>query len=192
MALRLQLVTAVFFFVAFALASLDVSVCHVVKGKVSCLDCKQGHDLSGIEVMVKCKEVKKASTATTKDDGSLEVELPFAEEAAAAGTTTAAPLDCLAKVLGGPDQLYASRDQMVAKVVKVKGHDGTAASASAAAASYALSAPLAVSTACPASMECGAHDTVGSSKTIDVPLPKEWGLAPSSYYVPFFPIIGIP
>ncbi|KHN27637.1 hypothetical protein glysoja_026204 [Glycine soja] len=32
----------------------------------------------------------------------------------------------------------------------------------------------------------------GSSKSFDLPLPREWGLAPSSFYVPFFPIIGIP
>ncbi|KAF8039593.1 hypothetical protein BT93_B1954 [Corymbia citriodora subsp. variegata] len=169
-------------FVAFTLASLDVSDCHVVRGKLSCLDCKQGHDLSGIKVMVKCDGVKKASVATTEDDGSFQAELPSAKAAAAAAT----PLNCLAKVLGGPDQLYTSRNHMVAKVVKTEGHDGTAA------ASYALAAPLAVSTACPPTKECAAYDMVGSSKTVDLPLPKEWGLAPSSYYVPFFPIIGIP
>ncbi|KAI6685333.1 hypothetical protein NL676_031246 [Syzygium grande] len=187
MALRHRLATAAFF-VAFALASLDVSVCLVVKGKVTCLDCEQGHDLSGIKVMVKCDGVKKASAATTDNDGYFD---SGAEEASPngatnenGGSTAAAPLNCLAKVLGGPEQLYASRDRVVAKVVEARGRDG--------AASYALSAPLAVSTACPPGRECGAGSTVGSSLTVDLPLPKEWGLAPSSYYIPFYPIIGIP
>ncbi|KAK3443764.1 uncharacterized protein LOC104433964 [Eucalyptus grandis] len=187
---RFRLLITAVFFAAFALASLDVSDCHVVKGKLSCLDCKQDHDLSGIKVMVKCDGVKKASVATTEDDGSFEAELPSTKAAAATttdeGKTAAAPtLSCLAKVLGGPDQLYASRDHVVAKVVEVEGRDGTATS-------YGLATPLAVSTACPPTKECGAYNMVGSSKTVDLPLPKEWGLAPSSYYVPFIPIIGIP
>lgn len=138
--------------------------------------------------MVKCDGVKKASVATTDDDGSFA---SGAEEASSSGTanenggsTAAAPLNCLAKVLGGPEQLYASRDHAVAKVMEARGRDG--------AASYALSAPLAVYTACPPGRECGARGTVGSSLTVDLPLPKEWGLAPSSYYIPFYPIIGIP
>uniref|UniRef100_A0A2C9VYE5 Pollen Ole e 1 allergen and extensin family protein n=1 Tax=Manihot esculenta TaxID=3983 RepID=A0A2C9VYE5_MANES len=49
--------------------------------------------------------------------------------------------------------------------------------------------PLAFSTTSP---PLGKLKGIDSSKTVDLPLPREWGLAPSSYYVPFFPIIGIP
>lgn len=125
---------------------------------------------------MKCDKVRKLATTTTKSDGSFEVKLP-------PGTSTAAtPLICLAKLLGGPTQLYVSRQNMVSKIVQT--HDSN---------SYTISTPLAFSSTCYAGGgKCGVSNQFGSSKTIDLPLPREWGLAPSSYYVPFFPIIGIP
>ncbi|KAH8499327.1 hypothetical protein H0E87_018017 [Populus deltoides] len=161
---------------ALALSGIQLSTCQVLKGKVSCLDCGGHYDYSEIKVGVKCDKVRKLATTTTQSDGSFEVKLP-------PGTSTAAtPLICLAKLLGGPSQLYVSRQNMVSKIVQT--HDSN---------SYTISTPLAFSSTCYAGGgKCGVSNQFGSSKTIDLPLPREWGLAPSSYYVPFFPIIGIP
>lgn len=125
---------------------------------------------------MKCEKVKKLATATTEENGSFKVQLP-------SGISNT---NCLAKLLGGPNQLYSKKKNLVSKVVKV-GHQPN---------TYTLSTPLAFSTSCPSASidakSCGAQKGIGSSKTVDLPLPPEWGLAPSSYYVPFFPIIGIP
>ena len=49
---------------------------------------------------------------------------------------------------------------------------------------------------CPSTIEAAKCKPIknkfGSSKAIDLSLPPEWGLAPSRYYIPFIPIIGIP
>lgn len=128
---------------------------------------------------MKCEKVKKVAVATTEASGAFDVELPSDTK------KNPAPLNCLAKLLGGPLQPYVSKKNMVSKVVK--GKDTT---------SFRISTPLAFSVSCPATLmedgKCNAATTFGSSKTVDLPLPKEWGLAPSSYYIPFFPIIGIP
>ncbi|KAG5566533.1 hypothetical protein RHGRI_002178 [Rhododendron griersonianum] len=134
-----------------------------------------------IKVLVKCSQVKKLAVATTTEDGAFETELP--SDTAAAPS----PLNCQTKILGGPTQLYASRKNMVSETAKA--HDS--------ADSYTISTPLSFYTSCPVSgredAKCGAHNAgLGSSKTVNVPLPREWGLAPSSFYVPFMPIIGIP
>ncbi|XVE59597.1 hypothetical protein DITRI_Ditri05aG0058600 [Diplodiscus trichospermus] len=176
MALR-SLVTALFFLLG--LARIQLSTCQVLKGKISCLDCNRGYDFSGIKVLVKCDQVKKLATATTEENGSFKVELPTTDT-----SKTLKPLNCLAKLLGGTNQLYARKKNLVSKVVKA--HELN---------SYTISTPLAFSTSCPLASKdakCGAPNKTGSSKTINLPLPPEWGLAPSSYYVPFFPIIGIP
>ncbi|KAF5744886.1 putative Pollen Ole e 1 allergen and extensin family protein [Tripterygium wilfordii] len=151
---------------------IQLSACQALKGKVSCLDCKNHYDFSGIKILVKCDKVKKLSMANTKEDGSFAVDLP--------SESTKTPLNCLAKLVGGPSALYASKKGVVSQIVRADGENS---------GFYAISTPLAFSTKCPSKvMKCG----VGSSKTVDLPLPPEWGLAPSSYYIPFVPIIGIP
>lgn len=123
---------------------------------------------------MKCANVKRLATSTTSSEGSFEVELP-----SGSGTrTSTTPLNCLAKLIGGSSQIYASRKNMVSKIVKTQD-----------SSSYTISTPLVFSTTSP---PVGKLKDTGSSKTIDLPLPREWGLAPSSYYIPFFPIIGIP
>ncbi|XVF05139.1 hypothetical protein REPUB_Repub05bG0145900 [Reevesia pubescens] len=176
MALRL-VITALFFLLA--LAKIQLSTCQVLKAKISCLDCKHDYDFSGIKVVVKCGQVKKLATATTEENGSFKVELP-----SDVSKTPTSP-NCLARLLGGPNQIYTWKKNLVTKVVK--SHELN---------SYTISTPLAFSTSCPLASQgakCGAApNETGSSKTVDLPLPPEWGLAPSSFYVPFFPIIGIP
>ncbi|XP_022753755.1 uncharacterized protein LOC111302078 [Durio zibethinus] len=176
MALR-SLITALFFLLG--LAWIQLSTCQVLKGKISCLDCNPDYNLSGIKIVVKCGQVKKLATATTEENGSFKVELP-----SDTSKTTPEPLNCFAKLLGGPNQLYVWKKNLASKVVKA--HELN---------SYTISTPLAFSTSCPLASKdakCGAPNQIGSSKTIDLPLPREWGLAPSSYYIPFVPIIGIP
>ncbi|KAF3439429.1 hypothetical protein FNV43_RR17707 [Rhamnella rubrinervis] len=180
MALRQFIISLVF---ALAFANVDLSTCttQILKAKVSCLDCKANYDLSGIKILVKCEQVKKLGVAITENDGSFEAELP------ADHTPSPTPLKCLAKLLGGPKQLYAPNKLMVSQIIHTT-HDSN---------SYSISTPLAFYTSCPSApsnqaAKCKAMTEFASSKTVDLPLPPEWGLAPSSYYVPFFPIIGIP
>ena len=120
---------------------------------------------------MKCANVKKLGTATTENDGSFETQLP-------SDGSRASSLNCLAKLLGGQTQLYAFRKDMVSQIVKGK-----------EPSSYTISTPLSFSESCPTNTKCKA---LGSSETVDLPLPPEWGFAPSSYYVPFVPIIGVP
>ncbi|KAE8734830.1 putative Integrase, catalytic region [Hibiscus syriacus] len=168
MALGSAITAALVFVLAFA--RVQVSTCHVLDANISCLDCKHNYDFSGIKVAVKCDKVKKLATATTDENGAFKVELPPTS------------VDCLAKLLGGPNNLYGKNKNLVSKVVKVS-HDVN---------SYTISTPLAFSTSCPLASIGAKSCGVGSSKTVDLPVPPEWGLAPSSYYVPFIPIIGIP
>ncbi|XP_059430383.1 uncharacterized protein LOC132163997 [Corylus avellana] len=170
-----KLITALLLVLAFA--RFEPSTCQVVKAKVSCLDCKHNDAFSGIKVGVKCDGVKKLAVADTEYDGSFEVELP----------SKTSPLNCHAKLLGGPIQLYASGKNVITKIIKSNSDDEETNS-------YTISTPLSYSTSCPTAdhAKCRAVNKFGSSKTVDLPLPREWGLAPSSYYVPFVPIIGIP
>nr|AFK37535.1 unknown [Lotus japonicus] len=149
----------------------------MVKGNVSCTDCTDNYDFSGIKVSVKCEGVQnKALTTTTEEDGSFKVHLP-------SHYAKSPSMKCLAKLLGGPDLLYASRKNRVSLIVKAKEEN-----------IYTISTPLSFFTYCPQNSECKAANEFGSSKTFDFPMPPAWGLAPSSYYfpLPFFPIIGIP
>ncbi|XP_038902068.1 uncharacterized protein LOC120088711 [Benincasa hispida] len=175
-----SLVTAAFLLgVVVATARVELSTTtHVLKGKVLCLDCDAAYDLSGIVVMAKCEKVRKVVTATTAKDGGFEAELPSD--------------DCEARLGGGRNQLYAARKDMVAGIVRgVGGSDDV----------YGIATPLAFCSSCrcrsigasEAEKYCkAAGGKFGSSKTFNLPLPPEWGMAPSSYYFPFFPIIGIP
>ncbi|KOM50534.1 hypothetical protein LR48_Vigan08g136100 [Vigna angularis] len=127
------------------------------------------HQPPDVKVSVKCDGVKKLVVATTENDGSFKANLPSDKRS------------CFAKVLGGAVQLYASGKDQISQIIKGKEYN-----------SYTISTPLSFRTSCPPRTNCKSGKQVGSSKTVDLPLPPEWGLAPSSYYVPFFPIIGIP
>lgn len=129
---------------------------------------------SGIRVLVKCDRVKKLSMAITDGNGAFRTNLPSDAPTLAAPTSP----NCLAKLVGGPTQLYAWKKNMFSKIVITQGDDES---------TYALESPLSFSKSCP-----GKCESVGSSKTIDLPVPPEYGLPPTSYYTPFFPIIGIP
>lgn len=127
---------------------------------------------------MKCDKVEKLAMATTESDGSFKADLP----------SSSLPSHCLAKLLGGPKQLYASRKDMISKIVKSQ-------QAHEPSSTYTISTPLSFSISCPSKTKCGSPDAgTGAAKTIDLPIPPEWGLAPTSYYVPvpFFPIIGVP
>uniref|UniRef100_A0A7N2QX90 Uncharacterized protein n=1 Tax=Quercus lobata TaxID=97700 RepID=A0A7N2QX90_QUELO len=153
------LITALLFVLAFAKP--EFSTCYVVKGKASCHDCSHNDVFS-------------------EDDGSFEVELPTDST-----PKSSPPLNCYAKLLGGPTQLYASKKNMVSKIITT--HEPN---------TYTISTPLSFSKSCPSTIEAAKCKPIknkfGSSKTIYLLLPPEWGLAPSSYYIPFIPIIGIP
>jgi hypothetical protein len=82
---------------------------------------------------VKCDGVKKLAMADTEHDGSFEVKLP-------SGTSKSSPLNCQAKLLGGPVQLYASRKNVISKIIKADQEPN----------SYTISTPLSFSTSCPA------------------------------------------
>ncbi|CAN4099006.1 unnamed protein product [Withania somnifera] len=156
-------------------STLQFSSCYVLKGSVTCLDCNQHTDLTGIKVSVKCNKVKTLTMATTEEDGSFKTSLPF----------DSTPTNkCYTKILGGPNQLFVSRKETEPTIVKSQEDDN----------SYTISNPLKFYTKCPLSNrnDNGKCQEFGSSKTIDLPVPKEWGLAPTSYYAPFMPIIGIP
>ncbi|KAJ8563461.1 hypothetical protein K7X08_031913 [Anisodus acutangulus] len=157
-------------FITLALATFQFSHCYVLKGSVTCLDCNQHSDLSGIKVSAKCSQVKTLAMATTEEDGSFETNLPI-------DSTN----KCYAKILGGPNQLFVSRKETDPTIVMAQEDDN----------SYTISKPLKFYKKCPLSNN-GKCREFGSSKTIDLPVPKEWGLAPTSYYIPFIPIIGIP
>lgn len=127
---------------------------------------------TGIQILVKCDKLKKFAVAYTEEDGSFETELPSNDQ------KSSNPLNCIAKIMGGPKQLYTTSKNYVAVVSKANEPNH-----------FTTSKPLSFNKSCPLKGKCG----VGASKTVDLPLPKEWGLAPSSYYIyPFIPIIGIP
>ncbi|KAG6436416.1 hypothetical protein SASPL_101314 [Salvia splendens] len=162
------------FFLAFSLVKPQP-----LQGSVRCLDCPLNSDLSGLQVLVKCDKVKKLAMAYTEEDGGFTTELP----SDGTGTATATPSNCMAKMMGGPHQLYISNKDSVVAITSAKEKGGH----------FTTATPLTFYKACPEKGRCGGKDNgFASSKTVDVPLPREWGLAPSSYYVPFIPIIGIP
>ncbi|WVY99443.1 hypothetical protein V8G54_025513 [Vigna mungo] len=151
------------------------SACQTVEAKVSCTDCTHNYDFSGIMVSVKCEGVKKLATAATEEKGFFKVDLPRDHGKASS-------VKCLVKLLGGPNQVYATKKNQVSEIVKGKEKN-----------TYTISTPLSFLRSCPKNRECKVADNhFSSSKTLDLPLPPEWGLAPTSYYLPFLPIIGIP
>ncbi|KAL3618775.1 hypothetical protein CASFOL_037437 [Castilleja foliolosa] len=170
-----RVVFALFF--AFALASAEH---QILKGSVTCLDCPQGYDLSGIQVLVKCEKVKKLAMTYSEVDGTFQTEAPTDGQ-----DSSANPSNCMAKIMGGPKLIYTSAKDSLIPFAKSK----------EASNNYlTVSKPLSFYKTCPLKGKCGGNNDMGfgSSKTLDLPLPREWGLAPSSYYIPFVPIIGIP
>ncbi|XP_058087785.1 uncharacterized protein LOC131234821 [Magnolia sinica] len=171
---------------ALALVRVQFSTCDVVKGSVSCLDCTRQYDLSGIKLAVKCNQDQRLAFAITEDNGFFQAQLPLASSSHSSQSPK-----CLAMILGGPQQLCSSKKALTSKIIRA--HDSN---------SYTTSSPLTFSTTCPLKdpkakktiqgAKKGGPKPTFESKTIDLPLPPEWGMAPSSYYVPFFPIIGIP
>ncbi|KAG9128962.1 hypothetical protein Leryth_014741 [Lithospermum erythrorhizon] len=137
----------------------------------------------GIKVQVKCDHVKKLSTSTTEQDGSFKIDDLPADHPSS--------IDCIAKIIGAPNQLYISRRNQYSTIVKVLGDDKHYY--------YTLFKPLNFYKSNPYEQNRntkniigGKNSQFGSSKTFDVPVPREWGIAPTSYYFPFVPIIGIP
>ncbi|KAG7950526.1 hypothetical protein I3843_13G117800 [Carya illinoinensis] len=180
---RLNMAAAAALLFVFALARIELSSCsQFVRAKVSCLDCNQPYNFSGIKVLVKCDKVKKLAMATTEDDGSFEVKLP--SDSTDISKSSDLPMNCHAKLLGGPTQLYSSRKSMVSRIIETHEKPN----------SYTISTPLSFYSACPTTYaKCKDMNKLGSSKTINLPLPPEWGLAPPSFYIPCFPIVtGIP
>ncbi|GMH12667.1 hypothetical protein Nepgr_014508 [Nepenthes gracilis] len=175
-----QIITAIALAVLMTLARIELSACYVVKASVSCVDCGRHYDLSGIQVLIECDQVKKLSTATTEHDGSFTAELPSSLRALRPAT------DCQARLLGGSEQLYASSKNMASQIIKAGKQTTT----------YTTATPLTVGKSCSSvgkHAKCGARlPDFASSKTIDLPIPAEFGLPPTSDYIPPFPIIGIP
>ncbi|KAF3552981.1 hypothetical protein F2Q69_00012376 [Brassica cretica] len=163
MAMQLSFLALFLLTAALISPSLVVSV-SLVEGKVSCYDCPSDYDYSGIMISVSCSHSKTRFTVSTDKKGEFMSELPSRVKS-----------DCEAELQGSFKQLYASKKNIMSKIVKLEGHK------------YGLSSKLIFLKSCPRSLR-----SFSSSKTVDLPVPPEWGLAPTSYYLPFFPIIGIP
>ncbi|KAG8371156.1 hypothetical protein BUALT_Bualt13G0057400 [Buddleja alternifolia] len=168
------------FVVVLSFANAELSKIQVLKGSVNCLDCTHGFDLSGIQVLVKCDKVKKLAMAYTEEDGTFNTELPSDSEET---KPTNYPSNCVAKIMGGPHQLYTSTKDSLIQISKANKVDHF----------MTTSKPLNFYKSCPLEGKCVAKDIkFGSSKTVNLPVPREWGLPPTSYYIPYVPIIGIP
>ncbi|GAB2285559.1 hypothetical protein Dimus_020006 [Dionaea muscipula] len=176
-----QQITAALAVVLIAVVSrMEPSACSVVKASVSCVDCGHDYDLSGIRVMIECDEEKKLGIATTNQNGSFEADLPLAGK----GILVPAS-NCLARLLGGPGPLYALNENMVSKIIMAQDIIDT----------YTTSTPLSfIKSCCPVGKngKYKSSDAELDSKTVDLPIPSEFGLPPTSYYTPIIPIIGIP
>ncbi|XP_077235705.1 uncharacterized protein LOC143877507 [Tasmannia lanceolata] len=144
---------------AFALTRVEISMCHFVKGSVSCLDCSH-HHLAGVRVAVKCSQEKRLAFALTDKEGSFQTKLPLS-------SSSPSP-NCSAMLLGGPQKLCSSKKTLVSNIVKA--HDSH---------SYTISTPLTFFSTCSSSITSksgSAEPGIKSSKTIDLPLPPEWGV----------------
>ncbi|XP_023542373.1 uncharacterized protein LOC111802294 [Cucurbita pepo subsp. pepo] len=166
------------FLLLMVLARTQLAQCNTLKANISCLDCQSNYDFSGNMIVVNCKNVKNLSVAITEANGSFKTTLP---SDMASDDSEAAPSNCIAKLTGGPHQLYASRKGMSSTVIKRTNSNF-----------FTLANALTFST-CKHNTKClSIKNFVADSKTIDLPLPPEWGFPPTSYYFPVLPIIGIP
>lgn len=146
---------------------------------------------------MKCnRSGKKLAYALTDEKGFFQADLPLSPSSSSSPSP-----NCLAMLLGGPKKLCSYKKDLVSKIVKAKDHDV-----------YTTSTPLTTFSTCPPShssytsktedpkiADTGVYGKSGgengefeASKTVDLPLPPEWGFPPTSFYVPFVPIIGIP
>ncbi|CAN8252576.1 unnamed protein product [Cochlearia groenlandica] len=164
---------ATFLFMVFAaFSSFELSASSFVIGKVSCLDCHRDFDFSGIKVLLKCDGEKKPTTIMTDSDGSFKSVVHAADENQSK--------NCLAKLLGGPEQLYAHKHNLVSALVKSK-HNSKV---------LTTSSPLSFSLSCPKPTSDNVENMIGDSK-IEFPGMGGFGFPPMSFF-PFLPIIGIP
>ncbi|KFK23135.1 hypothetical protein AALP_AAs65178U000400 [Arabis alpina] len=169
-----QAAIAAFFLFALAVFSkFELSTSSLVSGKVSCLDCHRDYDFSGIKVLLKCDGEKKTVTTMADSDGSFQSALPTSKEKGS--------MSCLAKLLGGPDQLYAHKHNMVSELVKSKRDSKV----------FTTSNSLSFSLSCPKPTGNNAEEMIGDYKTINFPGVGGFGFPPASFF-PFLPIIGIP
>ncbi|ERN07100.1 uncharacterized protein LOC18435316 [Amborella trichopoda] len=180
--------SALVFLLSFS--SSHLASAHVVEDQISCLDCTK-HQAHGVGLVIKC-DSEKPILAVTDRTGSFKAEITTSK--------TSAPLEdtCYASLLGPRNKLCSFKNNQASKFVKsAKYHKDPSSSY------YALFTPLSFSSSDCVSManrkikpdfkvEDTKQDGSKSSKTIDLPVPREWGLAPTSYY--FYPIIpiGIP
>ncbi|KAH0896148.1 hypothetical protein HID58_045716 [Brassica napus] len=168
-----QAAIAFFFFVLAVFSNLELSSSTLFHGKVSCLDCHRGFDFSGVKVLLKCEGEKKHITTMATSDGSFRSVLPTNDRKHS--------MNCLAKLLGGPEQLYAHKHNMVSELVKSK-HDTKV---------LTTSNPLSFSLSCPKPTGDNVGNMIGDSKTVNFPGTGGFGFPPASFF-PFLPIIGIP
>ncbi|KAL9264142.1 hypothetical protein AKJ16_DCAP14433, partial [Drosera capensis] len=159
---------------------MEFSVCSVVKAFVSCMDCGRGHDLSGIRAVMECNNGNKLATATTTKDGVFEAHLPLDPKPPIMVSI------CLVKLLGANEQFYALKKNMVSEIAMAEDNTDV----------YTTVTPLTISRSCSSVGRSGkcrlqGHE-LSSSKTVNLPVPSVYGLPPTSFYVPLFPIIGIP
>ncbi|CAH2072170.1 unnamed protein product [Thlaspi arvense] len=160
-------------FVLAIFSNFELSASSLVRGKVSCLDCHHDFDFSGVKVLLKCDGEKKSITTMAGSDGSFRSMLRTADKNRS--------MKCLAKLLGGPEQLYAHKHNLVSELVKSK-HDSNV---------LTTSNPLSFSLSCPKPTGDYVGNMIGDSKTINFPGTGGFGFPPVSFF-PFIPIIGIP
>ncbi|CAH8362372.1 unnamed protein product [Eruca vesicaria subsp. sativa] len=166
-------IAAFFLFGLAVFSNFELSASMLVLGKVSCLDCHRGFDFSGVKVLLKCDGEKKQITTMTTSDGSFKTVLPTTDKKHST--------NCLAKLLGGPEQLYGHKHNMVSELVKSK-HDTKV---------LTTSNPLSFALTCPKPTGDNVGNMIGDSKTVDFPGTGGFGFPPASFF-PFLPIIGIP
>ncbi|KAJ4910917.1 Pollen Ole e 1 allergen and extensin family protein [Raphanus sativus] len=166
-------VAAFFLFVLAVFSNFELSASTLVIGKVSCLDCHSDFDFSGVKFLLKCDGEKKPITAMAASDGTFRSVLPTTDKKHS--------MNCLAKILGGPEQLYAHKHNMVSELVKSK-HDTKV---------LITSNPLSFSLSCPKPTGDNVGNMIGDSKTVNFPGTGGFGFPPASFF-PFLPIIGIP
>ncbi|KAH0937272.1 hypothetical protein HID58_004733 [Brassica napus] len=166
-------VAAFFLFVLAVFSNFELSASTLVTGKVSCLDCHRDFDFSGVKVLLQCDGEKKPVTTLAASDGSFRSVVQTADKKQ--------EIKCLAKLLGGPEQLYAHKHNMVSELVKSK-HDTMV---------LTTSNPLSFTLSCPKPTGDNVGNMIGNSKTVNFPGTGGFGFPPASFF-PFLPIIGIP
>ncbi|KAF8098908.1 hypothetical protein N665_0256s0038 [Sinapis alba] len=167
-------IAAFFLFVLGVFSNFELSASTLLLGKVSCLDCHRDFDFSGVKVLLKCDDEKKPITTMAASDGSFRSMVPTADRKRS--------MNCFAKLLGGPEQLYAHKHNMVSELVLKSKHDTKV---------LTTSNPLSFSLSCPKPTGDDVGNMIGDLKTVNFPGTGGFGFPPASFF-PFLPIIGIP